>query len=124
MLSRTFLAAVLALSFAAPSIAAADDSFGAIAYSPSTNIPGSSKNYGSKDEAAQAAMESCKENGGADDCKLVNEYKNTCASLALGDGGWGTAYDDDQATSDSMATAQCSKFVQNCKIVVSICTGR
>jgi serine/threonine-protein kinase len=116
--------ATVALASLLPVTAAsAEDWFGAVAYSDSTSVPGTSKNYKSTDEAKQAAMESCKENGGADDCRIVLEYKNACAAIAAGTGGWGTATNEVKETADSMTLEECGKYAKDCKILTSLCSG-
>lgn len=119
---RSMPAIALALLIvAAPAAAFADDSFGAIAYSPATGEIGWVKNDKEKDDAEQGAMAKCAEKG-ATDCKLTNTFKNNCAAIAMGDNGWGSNWDSTTTAAETKTLATCGQYTTNCKIALSICT--
>jgi hypothetical protein len=58
------------------------DRFGAIAYSPSTNVAGSAT-ADDRQHAEGFAVADCRKNGGAADCRSLVSFRNGCGVLAV-----------------------------------------
>lgn len=114
-----FVSCILMLAFGT---AGADDNYGAIAYSESTGNWGSSYDYGSRQQAENVALRSCK----SDDCEVKAWFKNSCGALAAGDNGalgWSWAADD-REEAESRALSECRANGSNCQILCWACTTR
>jgi len=75
-------ACTITTDFCSPSRGAAKlDYWGAIAMSPGTLDYGNTWNYGSREDAAAAALEACASKG-ARDCKVVTAVANVCVAYA------------------------------------------
>ena len=122
MLVRSLIATTLCLTFAVPLTASAQDYFGAIAFSKTTKDASWALDYETKNDAERAAIGHCEATNNATDCEAINTFKNTCASLATGDEGFGSDWDDDKAVADTKAVTACSKSSGNCKVLVSVCS--
>jgi serine/threonine-protein kinase len=120
-------AVLIATAGLVPRLARADieideDSYGAIAYSPSTGEMHFSYNYGDRASAEQAALEIFK----AKDAQIVCWVNNGFAALALGDdmSAWGVGYvfGDGISTRDAKDTAleECGKRTTNPHVVLCI----
>ena len=86
---RGSLLACLLAMFAAclgADVVAAQNNYGAIAYSPSTHAIGWSYDYGSRAAAEDAALVNCRKQ--ANDC-VTHWFYNACAALAVGSAGYG-----------------------------------
>jgi hypothetical protein len=92
---------------------------GAIAFSQRTGASGWSKNYDTKNQASNAALNYCN----ADDCKVVYNFTNSCAALAAGpDGGYGVDWDVKKGRAERKALRACENYSSGCQIVVSACS--
>jgi len=97
-----------------------EDSYAAIAYSPSSGEFHFAYNYGSRSAAEKAALARCKES----DAKIVCWVNNGFCALALGDevGKYGTGYrwGDGASTRGAAerALAECSKRTTGARIVL------
>ncbi len=120
-LALVSLAAALA---AQPEPSRAEDSsrFGAIAFSLSTRMYGYVFDYADKESARSGAIEECKEEAGAKDCKAVVQFENGCGALAVGDIGYGTGWGDALGTAQRHALDSCSSWTGGCHIVRWVCT--
>ncbi|MDB5526659.1 MAG: hypothetical protein JWM58_4422 [Rhizobium sp.] len=120
---KTALAAALALtSFIVPASAFAGY-YGALAFSQGSGASGWSKNYETKREAARAALSYCRENSSSGDCKVVYEFTNSCAALAVGsENGYGVAWDVKKGRANKKAIAACEGYDSGCSIVISECS--
>ena len=118
--ARCMLAAGLATAFVSwTSMANADDSYGAIAYSESTGNWGSSRGYDSRSSAEHEALRQCGEN----DCDAVSWFRNECGALATGDdNGWGAASGDNRREAERQAISTCMDAADNCKLATSECS--
>lgn len=123
MFRKVAVTAALALTtFIVPASAFAGY-YGAFAFSQGTGESGWSKNYDTKREAASAAMSFCRENSSADDCKIVYQFTNSCAALAVGSSnGYGVAWDLKKGRANKKAVAACNDYDSGCKILLSECS--
>ncbi len=112
------LAAVAALSSAAPAHAAEGDTYAAIAYSPSSGNWGDTTSASSSLQAQAGALAVC----GGDDARVVVVVKNGFAALAVSqDGSYGYAWGTSQEIAESIALAKCvQQGGGRARIVVSI----
>ena len=74
--------AALAMLAVVPCVAAAQELFGAIAYSEKAQKYGWANNYPTRDDATKAALEFCAKNG--PDCRVVLWFRNACGALVTG----------------------------------------
>jgi Domain of unknown function (DUF4189) len=95
-----FLLAFTVLSFC-PSIAAARNYYGAIAYSPDTGSAGYSYNYHSRFDAEAIALRHCGRDGTG--CRIVTWFRNGCGALAKGPKGYGADWALDPKTAERKA---------------------
>jgi serine/threonine-protein kinase len=104
--TRGILLVVVALALAAgPALQAAEDTYAAIAYSPSTGRWGYGYGYPTKSEAIARARRECDR----DDAKTT-WCKNAWIALALSKrspGGWGSSWGETAALARSKAKAEC-----------------
>lgn len=96
------------------------DSWGAIAIDEGGDA-GTISNKSTKNDATQAAMHDCQIRG-ARGCRIVATYRNQCAAIAWGSGGYGTATGprEDEAQADALDS--CRGRASGCKIVYSACS--
>lgn len=94
--------------------------WGAIATDPSgkTGIAG---NASSKAKAEKAALNQCKDKGGAD-CRVNISYRNSCGVLAWGGGFMAVASADTLSEASQLALGNCSKDSSECEIFFSNCS--
>jgi serine/threonine-protein kinase len=108
------------LAVAQPTLAMADDSYGAIAFSTESGASGHSYNYGSREEAEERALQEC-----GSGCEVVLWFKNGCGALAVGNNnGWGTGWSGSREEAENNALNQCSQQTSNCDVKVRACTAR
>ncbi|MCC6918337.1 MAG: DUF4189 domain-containing protein [Alphaproteobacteria bacterium] len=108
------LAAMLMLLGSAS--AAERDSYGSIAFSPSTGANGYVYGAGSKEEAEDAALSRCDKHAG--DCRTGINFWNSCGAVALGDNaGWGSAWAEDGDRAQDLALSYCREHTRNCRII-------
>lgn len=117
--SVTFFAAAMML--ATPALAMAE-SYGAIAYSPSTKSYGWAHDFGSQNEAENAAKEACYDR--ADDCQVAVWFRDACGAVAAGSTGWGADWGVDKRQARRKALAQCESVNgnANCQIIHAQCS--
>lgn len=121
MLTKTITAASFAIALlATPTLALAQDSYGAIAYSPSTGSYGWAHDFGSQNAAENAALDSCYDR--ANDCQVAVWFRNACGALAVGPNGWGAAWAVKQRKARRDAVSQCSNYSANCSVAYSLCS--
>jgi hypothetical protein len=85
----------------AATAAAADDNFGAIAFSSSSGATGYSYDYDSRDGAEERALQEC-----GPGCKVVLWFKNACGALAVGEGsGYGTGWASSRSEAENLRWA-------------------
>jgi serine/threonine-protein kinase len=115
------LTTVLA-AFAGVPLAAAEDQFGAIAFSPETGSVGWSYNQQSRRQAERAAMGNCR--GYADDCRIATYFRNACGAVAQSpDGGWGADWGVDRREAERNAIDACyNEGNSGCRVIRWACT--
>lgn len=115
------LLAVLSLLFSllAPALAAAD-SYGAIAYSPTTRADGWSHSFSTRRDAERRALGECD----ASDCRVAIWFKNGCGALAVGNrGGWGSGWGGDRRRAEYEAVNSCNRYTRGCRVTRWVCSG-
>lgn len=122
-MKRGFGAATLAVLIASgANDAGAANYFGSIAYDASARAHGYSYDYGSQEQAEQAALAECgKQSAG---CATAIWFRNACGALAIGAAGWGAHWGADQAQAEGRALRKCYEFTTGCKIERWVCTKR
>jgi hypothetical protein len=99
-----------------------EDSFAAVAYSPSTGEFYYAYNYGDRWEAQQAALNACH----AKDARIVCWVNNGFCALAVGDdkSAWGVGYEYGDSANNTAAIntalAECRKRTTGAHIVVCL----
>jgi hypothetical protein len=118
-------ACTIAANFCSPSRGTPKiDYWGAIAMSPVTLNYGNTWNYGSREDAAAAALDACAAKG-ARDCKVVAAVANLCVAYAASQpervyGVSGAVAKMRAATNDALA--QCQRAGgRSCAVDVSFC---
>lgn len=103
--------------------AVAQNSYGAIARSPSTQDKGYSWNYRSRMAAENRAISECESVSSAGDCEALIWVRNACMSLSEGsNGAAGTAWSVDKYEAESAAREVCYDYGgRNCTITRTIC---
>jgi Domain of unknown function (DUF4189) len=121
---RGFIAAgvVAAAASLAASEAAAQNNFGAIAYSPGTGAHGWANNHSSREAAEAAALQNCRQHAG--DCTVPIWFRNACGALAVGTAGYGSGWGTSRQLAENYALQVCRKFTGNCGIRRWVCTAR
>lgn len=120
--AHSFLA-VLAVIFTtlAPALAVAD-SYGAIAYSPSTRADGWSNSFSTRADAERRALREC--SARARDCRVAIWFKNACGALAVGqNGGWGSGWASDRRRAELEAIGVCNQYTGRCRVTRWVCSG-
>jgi len=94
--------------------------WGAIAMdTQETRVSAASKDRASKEEAVQAAMKGCLEQG-AKQCEIISTYANGCAALASSESRFGVAARNTNTEAEAAAMAQCKDAT--CQIIYSGCS--
>jgi Domain of unknown function (DUF4189) len=103
--------------------AQAQNSYGATAYSPTSDATGISWDHATEKEALDAAVAACnQESEGANDCKPLTSNRNNCGAIAVGKGGAGAGWGNDKEAAEAQALAACSELEGgNCKVQLSAC---
>ena len=114
------LGLAIALGLAAAPPAAAQELFGAIAFSPQTGAHGWSKNNTSRGEAEVDAQSNCLKH--ASDCQLATWFRDACGALAVGRAGWGAHWGNNREQAEAAAIDACRQHTRNCKVVQWQCT--
>src|SRR6476469_8713117 len=100
--------------FGSVQVAKAQDTYGATAYSPTSDATGISWDHATEKEALNAAVAACnQQSGGANDCEALTSNSNNCGAIAVGKGG-----------AEAQALAGCSELEGgSCKIQLSACNN-
>ena len=101
--------------------AAADDHYGAIAYSTDNGMYGYTYDYTALSSAEMDALKNC----GDAACMIILWFKNSWGALAIGDGnayGAATAASKDDAETSAMTF--CSQQAKNCKVAQWVCSSQ
>lgn len=110
------MALLVALAVGAAPLAAAQDSFGSIAFSPTTGANGYVWGAGSKDNAERRAMKECRKRAG--DCITGINFWNSCGAVAIGEnGGWGGAWGTTGAIAQDLALQYCRQHDRGCHVI-------
>ena len=115
--------AVLAIAFTtlAPAMALAD-SYGAIAYSPTTRADGWSHAFSTRADAERRALREC--SGRARDCRVAIWFKNACGALAVRrNGSWGSGWGSDRRRAELEAIGVCNQYTGGCRVARWVCSG-
>ena len=115
------LGLLLACAGAGPGEAAAE-SYGAIAYSPSTKVYGWSYDFPSRRAAENEALARCRRQ--ANDCTVPLWFRDACGALAIGSDGYGTGWGTDRGIAERYAISVCQKHTRGCAVVRWVCTTR
>ncbi|MBV8838723.1 MAG: DUF4189 domain-containing protein [Alphaproteobacteria bacterium] len=100
--------------------AAAQDNYGAIAFSTGSGAHGWANDYGSRGGAENAALEQC---GGG--CRVVLWFKNACGALATAsDNSYGTGWSGSRRAAETIAMRNCYARGSGCGILRWVCTTR
>jgi serine/threonine-protein kinase len=112
---------LLLLALLLPSTqAAAQDYFGAMAFSQETGAAGHSFDYRSRDDAEERALQECGRS-----CKVVLWFRNACGALATGArNGYGTGWASTRGRAEEAAISVCEENADNCRIKQWACTTR
>jgi serine/threonine-protein kinase len=110
--------ALLLIGGAGP--AAAQDYFGAIAFSPKTRAHGWAYDYTSRTEAQDRAMSECRRH--APDCVSAVWFRNACGALAVGPQAYGAGWGTDRGQAERAALKSCGRYSRDCTVIRWICT--
>ncbi|MEE3716539.1 DUF4189 domain-containing protein [Tumidithrix elongata RA019] len=102
----------------------AQNSFGAIARSRSTQDKGYAWNYSSRAAAERSAISQCESLSGAGDCRILIWVRNACMSISeASNGAAGTAWSANAGAAEEKADEVCRDYGgRNCSTVRTICT--
>ena len=113
------LAVLTLLAGAGPALA---DTYGAIAYSPSSGATGWSYAYNSRGDAETVARRNCDDS--ANDCRIAIWFRNGCGAVAVGyRGGWGSGWGYDRREAQRQAIGSCSRQTSSCRVIRWQCSG-
>ncbi|MFN9208410.1 MAG: DUF4189 domain-containing protein [Pseudanabaena sp.] len=103
--------------------ASAQNSYGAIARSHSTQDKGYSWNYQTLADAENRAISECESISGAGDCEVLIWTRNACMSIAEGsNGAAGTAWSNSRRQAESKARQVCRDYDGvDCRVTRTIC---
>jgi Domain of unknown function (DUF4189) len=121
---RRYLAAagVLFACAGAGSREAMADNYGAIAYSPSTKAYSWAYDFPSRSAAEKDALSRCRTK--ANDCMIPLWFRNSCGAIAIGSGGYGTAWAPERGPAERQALVLCQRHSQDCAVKHWVCTTR
>jgi len=113
------IAVLTALAGTGPALA---DSYGAIAYSPSTGTLGWSNANDNRGDAESVARRNC--DSSADDCRIAIWFRNGCSAVAVGHrGGWGSGWGYDNREAQRQAIGSCGRQTGTCRVIRRQCSG-
>jgi serine/threonine-protein kinase len=113
---------VLAVAFAVVPCVANAASWGAIAFSQSTQALGWTHDYKNERAAENSAMSRCGQY--ADDCEIAVSFHNACGAIAVGrNGGWGADWGNDDWEAKQNAIGICSEHDSGCRVIRWQCSG-
>jgi len=100
-----------------------NDSYGAIAFSPSTRDKGYSWNFSSQKAAEARALSECESVSSATDCRILMWARNACMSIAEGsNGASGSAWSQNLIDAEFKAKEVCRQYQGiNCTVTRTIC---
>jgi hypothetical protein len=90
---------------------------GAIAFSEDQNYGFITAGYPNARQAQEAALKGCK----YPDCRVVMDFEQECASLAVGEEGYGWAAAPTKGQARLTAITECSKIGRNCEELLTEC---
>lgn len=97
------------------------EQWGAIAYGGGAF--GAAREMATVNDAKNAALNACQDNGGGNQCRVALSYSNQCAAYALGDNyAVGVARSATSEDAQAMATETCRQSTTNCKVTYSACS--
>jgi serine/threonine-protein kinase len=101
----------------------AQNSYGAIARSPSTQDKGYSWNYRTRAAAENRALSECESLAGTGDCRVLIWARNACMSIAEGsNGAAGSGWSTDERQAERTARKVCRDYDGvNCSVTRTIC---
>ncbi|NCJ07337.1 DUF4189 domain-containing protein [Synechococcales cyanobacterium C] len=96
--------------------------FSAIAFSDSAQSYGYSYAYTTRSEAETRALQECTDRG-ADDCRLLIEFENSCGALAqASNGAYGSGSGSTAEVANATAILVCGQFGgDNCEVTLRVC---
>lgn len=100
---------------------AAQEYFGAIAYSPSSRAHGWSYDYASRNDAERRALTQCGRH--AEDCIVPVWFRNACGALAVGPDGYGSGWGSSRKSAEGQAVQSCRRYSGGCAVVRWVCTS-
>jgi hypothetical protein len=111
--------------FCSTQVAKAQNTYGATAYSPTSDATGISWDHPTEQEALNAAVAACNEqSAGANDCEPLTSNSNNCGAIAVGKGGAGAGWGEDKPAAEAQALAGCSELEGGkCKVQLSACNN-
>lgn len=101
---------------------AAQEFYGAIAYSPTTRAHGWAYDYASRGEAKRHALAQCNRHGG--DCVVPVWFRNACGALAVGADGYGSGWGANRKLAETYAIQSCGRYSGGCAIIRWVCTTK
>ncbi len=111
------LVLALALNAGCAGLRAAD-SYGAVAYAPSTQDWRLRWQAADPQRARQRVLEDC----ATADCRVVLEFgPGQCGTLALGQAGFGVGQGDTPAAAETVALTECSRTGPGCQVAPAEC---
>ena len=109
---------IVLTAFTAP--AAADDNYGAIAFSTSSGALGWSYDYSSRGGAEEEALKQC-----GPGCEVAIWFKNACAAIATSSNhSYGTGWASERGEAEGIAMRACRQYASDCSIARWQCTTR
>ena len=122
---KTYRALLFVFCLVPSSLFALEDTYAAIAYSPSTGLWGTSYRQPTQQAAYSQAVANCY----APDCQVQVWGRDTCIALAVGRDNmsqppiYGWAYDRSVIDAQRMAMERCFDTFRACQMVASVCSG-
>lgn len=96
-------------------------SYGAIAYSPSSGAHGYSFGYRNQAGAQQRALRECNARGRG--CRVAIWYKNACGAVAVApNGSWGSGWGNSKQRANSEALRVCGRYSGGCRVRLNACS--
>jgi len=121
MLKYTTTLIVGLMLFGGMSVQAQAQSYGAIAYSPSTGAHGYSFRYRSQAGAQQRALREC--NARSRGCRVAIWYRNACGAVAVApNGSWGSGWGNSKQRANFEALKVCGRYSRGCSVRVNACS--
>ena len=100
-------------------IAAADDTYAAIAFSKETGASGWSHRFGTRAGAEEKALQEC-----GPGCSVVLWVRNQCAGLSVGHGrGYGTYMGANERIVGDASLNECLKRTTDCVVKATVCSA-